>query len=136
MSLKSILLIGLARMFRTMFGFGKRFAGGAVKRAVKTGGKIKRTIKTRGKKILKRTGKSAENTAGKRTGKSAENTAGKMTGKIAEGSAGEKFKKPDIGKNMDAASAIMDAASAIIGDDSNATSAKHNGHNLSPSKPG
>ena len=111
-------------MFRTMFGFGKRFAGGAVKRAVKTGGKIKRTIKTRGKKIMKRTGKSTENTAGKKAGK------------IAEGSAGEKFKKPDIGKNMDAASAIMDAASAIIGDDSNATSAKHNGHNLSPSKPG
>ena len=125
MSLKSILLTGLARMFRTMFGFGKRFAGGAVKRAVKTGGKIKRTIKTRGKKILKWTGKSAEDTAGKRTGK------------IAEGSAGETFKKPDIGKNMDAASAIMDAASAIIGDDSNATtSVKDNGHNLSPSKPG
>ena len=118
-------MIGLARMFRTMFGFGKRFAGGAVKRAVKTGGKIKRTIKTRGKEIVKRTGKSAENTAGKRTGK------------IAEGSAGETFKKPDIGKNMDAASAIMDAASAIIGDDSNATtSVKNNGHNLSPSKPG
>ena len=125
MSKKSILLIGLARMFRTMFGFGKRFAGGAVKRAVKTGGKIKRTIKTRGKKIMKRTGKSAENTAGKKAGK------------IAEGSAGEKFKKPDIGKNMDAASAIMDAASAIIEDDSNATtSVKDNGHNLSPSKPG
>ena len=125
MSLKSILSIGLARIFRTMFGFGKRFAGGAVKRAVKTGGKIKRTIKTRGKKIMKRTGKSTENTAGKKAGK------------IAEGSAGEKFKKPDIGKNMDAASAIMDAASAIIGDDSNATtSVKDNGHNLSPSKPG
>ena len=122
--MKSIPLIGLARMFRTMFGIGKRFAGGAVKRAVKTGGKIKRTIKTRGKKIMKRTGKSAENTAEKRAGK------------IAEGSAGEKFKKPDIGKNMDAASAIMDAASAIIGEDSNTTSVKDNGHNLSPSKPG